>query len=60
MNLKFNRIDKAAFDRDIFNVLRGIEEQGQAKSGIYFDDKGNATTGVGFNIRLAEKAKVFR
>lgn len=54
MNLKFNRIDKATFDRDIFNVLRGIEEQGQAKSGIYFDDKGNATTGVGFNLRSAE------
>lgn len=54
MNLKFNRIDKATFDRDIFNVLRGIEEQGQAKSGIYFDDNGNATTGIGFNLRSAE------
>lgn len=57
MNLKFNRIDKATFDRDIFNVLRGIEEQGQAKSGIYFDDKGNATTGIGFNLRSAETVK---
>ena len=60
MNLKFNRIDKATFDCDIFNVLRGIEEQGQAKSGIYFDDKGNATTGIGFNLRSAETAKLFK
>ena len=60
MNLKFNRIDKATFDRDIFNVLTGIVELAQAKSGIYFDGKGNATTGIGFNLRSAETAKLFK
>ena len=43
MKLTFNRIGKATFDRDIYKVLEGLEEQGQAKSSI------------GFNIRLAEK-----
>ena len=54
MKLTFNRIGKATFDRDIYKVLEGLEEQGQAKSGIYFDSKGNATTGIGFNLRSAE------
>lgn len=57
MKLTFNRIDKATFDRDIYKVLEGLEEQGQAKSGIYFDSKGNATTGIGFNLRSAETVK---
>ena len=46
--------DKNTFFGELKNILAAIE---QDRKDIYFDGAGNATTGIGFNLRSAETVK---